>query len=121
MEGANDVNQNLNINNSIKQIHQENYIGKNNINIKYPFSGIAPNLIDKFLILGYEQRTIDITARSQYRMFPTSRTIILTLRRTSLLTKTSMTATQSKSLYSRLNGLRIPQLISQPRQKKSSM
>ena len=63
MEGANDVNQNLNINNSIKQIHQENFIGKDNINIKYPFSGIAPNLIDKFLILGYEQRTIDMTVQ----------------------------------------------------------
>ena len=30
-------------------------------NIKYPFSGIAPNLIDKFLVLGYEQKTIDLT------------------------------------------------------------
>jgi len=29
--------------------------------IKYPFSGIAPNLIDKFLVLGYDQKTIDFT------------------------------------------------------------
>ena len=29
--------------------------------IKYPFSGKAPNLIDKFLVLGYNQRTIDFT------------------------------------------------------------
>ena len=32
-----------------------------NKNIKYPFSGIAPNLIDKFLILGYEPKTIENT------------------------------------------------------------
>ena len=32
-----------------------------NKEIKYPFSGIAPNLIDKFLVLGYDQRTIDFT------------------------------------------------------------
>ena len=30
-------------------------------NIKYPFSGIATNLIDKFLVLGYEQKVIDFT------------------------------------------------------------
>ena len=36
-------------------------IDKKNKNIKYPFSGIAPNLIDKFLVLGYEQKTIDYT------------------------------------------------------------
>jgi len=29
--------------------------------IKYPFDGIAPNLIDKFLVLGYDQRTIEFT------------------------------------------------------------
>ena len=29
--------------------------------LKYPFSGTAPNLIDKFLVLGYEQKTIEIT------------------------------------------------------------
>ena len=29
--------------------------------IKYPFSGIAPNLIDKFLVLAYDQKTIDFT------------------------------------------------------------
>ena len=29
-------------------------------NIKYPFNGIAPNLIDKFLVLGYEQKTIEL-------------------------------------------------------------
>ena len=32
-----------------------------NKNIKFPFSGIAKNLIDKFLVLGYEQKTIDYT------------------------------------------------------------
>ena len=32
-----------------------------NKNIKYPFSGVAKNLIDKFLVLGYEQKTIDFT------------------------------------------------------------
>ena len=32
-----------------------------NKNIKYPFSGIAPNLIDKFLVLGYEPKTIEHT------------------------------------------------------------
>ena len=29
--------------------------------IKYPFNGVAPNLIDKFLVLGYDQKTIDFT------------------------------------------------------------
>lgn len=29
--------------------------------IKYPFSGVASNLIDKFLVLGYEQQDIDKT------------------------------------------------------------
>ena len=29
--------------------------------VKYPFSGVAPNLIDKFLVLGYEQKAIDYT------------------------------------------------------------
>ena len=29
--------------------------------IKYPFSGVAPNLIDKFLVLGYDQKTIEFT------------------------------------------------------------
>ena len=32
-----------------------------NKKIKFPFSGKAPNLIDKFLVLGYEQKTIDYT------------------------------------------------------------
>ena len=32
-------------------------------NIKYPFSGIAPNLIDKFLVFGYEQKAIDYLLR----------------------------------------------------------
>ena len=32
-----------------------------NKNIKYPFSGVAPNLIDKYLVLGYEQKTIEHT------------------------------------------------------------
>ena len=29
--------------------------------VKYPFNGVAPNLIDKFLVLGYEQKVIDTT------------------------------------------------------------
>ena len=29
-------------------------------NIKYPFNGVAPNLIDKFLVVGYEQKELDI-------------------------------------------------------------
>ena len=29
--------------------------------VKYPFSGVAPNLIDKFLVLGYDQKVIDYT------------------------------------------------------------
>ena len=29
--------------------------------VKYPFSGFATNLIDKFLVLGYEQKVIDFT------------------------------------------------------------
>ena len=29
--------------------------------VKYPFSGVAPNLIDKFLVLGYEQKIIENT------------------------------------------------------------
>ena len=32
-----------------------------NEEIKYPFSGIAPNLIDKFLVLGYDKKTIGET------------------------------------------------------------
>ena len=28
-------------------------------NVKYPFSGVALNLIDKFLVLGYNQKEID--------------------------------------------------------------
>ena len=32
--------------------------------IKYTFSGTAPNLIDKFLVLGYDQKTIDYTYQS---------------------------------------------------------
>ena len=31
--------------------------------VKYPFSGVAPNLIDKFLVLGYEQKVIEHTYR----------------------------------------------------------
>ena len=31
--------------------------------MKYPFSGVAPNLIDKFLVLGYEQKVIENTFR----------------------------------------------------------
>ena len=39
---------------------QEEFDSKNK-NIKYPFSGVATNLIDKFLVLGYEQKTIEYT------------------------------------------------------------
>ena len=35
-----------------------------NKNIKYPFSGVAPNLIDKFLVVAYEQKTIENTLRT---------------------------------------------------------
>ena len=42
-----------NINNTQKR----NY----NRGIKFPFNGKAPNLIDKFLVLGYDQKTIDFT------------------------------------------------------------
>ena len=28
-------------------------VNSKNKNIKYPFNGVAPNLIDKFLLLGY--------------------------------------------------------------------
>ena len=31
--------------------------------IRYPFSGVAPNLIDKFLVLGYNQKIIDNTSQ----------------------------------------------------------
>ena len=31
--------------------------------VKYPFSGVAPNLIDKFLVLGYDQKVIENTFR----------------------------------------------------------
>jgi len=34
--------------------------GLKNQNIKYPFFGIAPNLIDKFLVLGYQPKQIEI-------------------------------------------------------------
>ena len=33
--------------------------------IKGPFNGVAPNLIDKFLVLGYEQKSID----NNYRFY----------------------------------------------------
>ena len=36
-------------------------IDNKNKNIKYPFSGIAPNLIDKFLVLAYDPKTIEHT------------------------------------------------------------
>ena len=32
--------------------------------VKYPFSGVAPNLIDKFLVLGYDQKVIDFTFKN---------------------------------------------------------
>ena len=33
--------------------------------IKFPFSGVASNLIDKFLVLAYDQKDIDFTLQSQ--------------------------------------------------------
>ena len=36
-------------------------VNSKNKNIKYPFNGVAPNLIDKFLVLGYEHKTIEYT------------------------------------------------------------
>ena len=39
-------------------------IDNKNKNIKYPFSGIAPNLIDKFLVLAYEPKTIEYTFKT---------------------------------------------------------
>ena len=36
-------------------------IDNKNKNVKYPFSGVATNLIDKFLVLGYDQKIIDYT------------------------------------------------------------
>ena len=44
-----------------KNINNVEDIDNKNKNIKYPFSGTAPNLIDKFLVLGYEQKIIDYT------------------------------------------------------------
>ena len=41
-----------------KNIDQTEYKLKQKY-IKYPFSGVASNLIDKFLVLGYDQRDID--------------------------------------------------------------
>ena len=49
-------------NNDKKNIPNANVANDSkNKNIKYPFSGVAKNLIDKFLVLGYEQKTIDFT------------------------------------------------------------
>ena len=49
-------------NNDNKNTANANVVNNNkNKNIKYPFSGVAKNLIDKFLVLGYEQKTIDYT------------------------------------------------------------
>ena len=33
--------------------------------IKFPFSGVASNLIDKFLVLAYDQKDIEHTLKSQ--------------------------------------------------------
>ena len=33
--------------------------------IKYPFSGLGSNLIDKFLVLSYDQKTIEQTFKSK--------------------------------------------------------
>ena len=49
-------------NKDIKITNLPNGIDVKNVNIKYPFSGIAPNLIDKFLILGYEPKVIKNTS-----------------------------------------------------------
>ena len=43
-----------------KNIDQTEYKLKQKY-IKYPFSGVASNLIAKFLVLGYEQQDIDKT------------------------------------------------------------
>ena len=40
---------------------KSNKLNDNKKEIKYPFNGKAPNLIDKFIILGYGQKTIDFT------------------------------------------------------------
>ena len=48
-------------NKDIKITNLPNEIDVKNVNIKYPFSGIAPNLIDKFLVLGYEPKVIENT------------------------------------------------------------
>ncbi len=50
----------------MKAMNQINSFKSNKLNdnkkeIKYPFNGKAPNLIDKFIILGYGQKTIDFT------------------------------------------------------------
>ena len=51
-----------NNNNNSKNPENTNVVNDSkNKNIKYPFSGVAKNLIDKFLVLGYEQKTIDYT------------------------------------------------------------
>ena len=36
-------------------------IDTKNKNIKYTFSGVAPNLIDKFLVLGYDPKILEYT------------------------------------------------------------
>ena len=41
-----------------------NNIISNDKKIKYPFDGQAPNLIDKFLVLGYNQKTIEFTYKN---------------------------------------------------------
>ena len=50
-----------------------NYIPEINTkggNIKYPVAGTAPNLIDKFLVCAYEQKTIDYTFETQEDIEP---------------------------------------------------
>ena len=37
--------------------------------IKYPFSGVAPKLINKFLVLGYEQKVIDNTFLTEIKEY----------------------------------------------------
>ena len=50
-------------NNDSENTSNVNVINDNkNKNIKYPFSGVANNLIDKFLVLGYEQKAMDYTS-----------------------------------------------------------
>ena len=57
----------------IEENNLGNYIPEINTkggNIKYPVAGTAPNLIDKFLVCAYEQKTIDYTFETQEDIEP---------------------------------------------------